>query len=145
MDANVTVPKTLLEDIFRILDYLDRRGDRGGLHSQNSAYRQRIAHDSDLWGLWIKIKQLQAKIVDTYLLTIDNVTEDEKSDLDDWIARGYSVYDNPYTIYDETGQPMDFINGCRMGLDMCQNPADYFGDVDAEGDDDGWDDDDMPF
>jgi hypothetical protein len=145
MDTNVIVPKSLLEGIFRILDHLDRRGNRDGQHSHGSGYRQRIEHDNDLWGLWIKIKQLQAHVVDTYLLTIDDVTEDERNDLDEWLARGYSVYDNPYTIYDETGQPMDFISGCRVGLDMCQNPGDYFGDLGTEGSDYDWGDEDMPF
>jgi hypothetical protein len=102
--------------------------------------------------LWIKIKQLQARIMDTYLLTIDDVTEDERRDLDEWVAQGYSVYDNPYTLYDERGQPMDYINGCRVGLDMAENPSLYFGHAATQracdsrgGDELPWDDDDIPF
>ena len=152
MDS-VAVPVSLLGDIFRLLDYLDPRYGYSGLHFHKSGYSQRLEHDNALWQLRIKINQLQDQIVDTYLLTVEDVTEDEKRGLNDWVARGYSVYDNPYTIYDERGQPVDYINGCRAGLDMAENPSRYFGDAAAseragdDGDDDElpWDLGDIPF
>jgi len=152
MDMNVAVPSSLLEDIFRLLVYLDPRYDHDSRHFHYAGYSQRLEHDNTLWQLWIKIKQLQARIVDTYLLTIGDITEDEKRDLIEWLERGYSVYSNPYLLSDERGQPMDFIHGCRVGLDMCQNPSDYFGgggtDWDCNCQDDEelpWDDRDIPF
>jgi len=149
----VAVPARLLEDIFRLLDYLDPRYGHGGLHFHKSGYSQRFEHDNALWQLRIKINQMQDQIVDTYLLTVEDVTEDEKRGLNEWIARGYSVYDNPYTIYDGRGQTMDYINGCRTGLDMAENPSLYFGDVaaseragnDWDGDELPWDLSDIPF
>ena len=149
---SVAVPAPLLEDIFRLLDYLDPRYGRDGIHSHRSGYTQRLEHDNTLWQLWIKINQLQHQIVDTYLLTVKDVTEDENRDLNEWVARGHSVYDNPYTVYDERGQPMDYINGCRVGLDMAENPSHYFGNAatesaggDGYGNDLPWDDDDLPW
>ena len=151
MDS-VAVPANLLEDIFRLLDHLDPRYDHSGLHFQKSGYSLHLEHENTLWQLWTKINQLQHQIVDTYLLTVKDVTEEEKRDLNEWIARGYSVYDNPYLISDGTGSPMDFINGCRVGLDMAENPSHYFGNAATErtggdGDDDElpWDIGDIPF
>ena len=150
MDS-VAVPASLLEDIFRLLDFLDPRYGHNGLHFLRSGYSQRFELDNSLWQLWIKINQLQLQIVDTYLLTVKDVTEDEKRGLNEWIKRGYSVYDNPYLISDASGSPMDFINGCRVGLDMDENPSCYFGDAVTEREGDGggeelpWNLDDFPF
>jgi len=133
MADSVTVPKSLLEDILRILEHLDPRGGLDGPHFHRSGYSQRLEHDNALWELWMKIRQLQARIADTYLLTIDDVTEDEKRDLKIWLEAGNSVYDNPYTIYGENGCIMDFINGCRIGMEM----AEWAEDINH----DDWDDD----
>jgi hypothetical protein len=130
MDS-VAVPASLLGDIFRLLDYLDPRYGNSGQHFRKSGYGRLLVHDNALWQLWLKIKQLQHQIVETYLLSVEDVTEDEKRDLNEWIARGYSVYDNPYLISDASGSPMDFINGCRIGHDMAENPSHYFGDAAA--------------
>jgi hypothetical protein len=152
MDKNVTIPASLLDDIFRLLDYLDPRYDRELMHFHSSGYSQQIEHDNALWQLWIKIKQLQGRIMDTYLLTIADVTEDEVRDLQRWVACGQSVYDNPYTLYHERGQPMDYINGCRVGFDMLVNPSlygicEYREKEDMPWSDDElqWDNDDIPF
>jgi len=144
MDS-VTVPARLLEDIFRLLDYLDPRYGHNGLHFQKSGYSPRLEHHSTLWQLWIKINQLQQQIVDTYLLTVKDFTEDEKRNLNEWLARGYSVYSNPYLISDSSGSPMDFINGCRVGLDMAENPSHYFGNAATERAGDDGDDDELPW
>jgi hypothetical protein len=145
MADSVNVPAALLEDILRLLDHLDQRDDRDSLHVHRPGYSRRLEHDNDLWQLWIKIKQLQARIMDTYLLTVADVTEEERRDLNEWVNRGYSVYDNPYTLYDERGQPMDYINGCRAGLDMAENPSLYFGNMQTHSACDCCDDDDLPW
>jgi hypothetical protein len=113
VNKNVTVPLTLLDDIFRLLDHLDDRYDRNARHFIKHRYNSRPSHDNALCDLWIKIKKLQDHITDTYLLNIADITEDERHELKHWIKCGYSVFSNPYYIYDQSGQPMDFINGCR--------------------------------
>jgi hypothetical protein len=61
------------------------------------------------------------------LLTVNDVTEEEKRDLIEWVAAGNSVYDNPYSLYDDSGCPMDFINGCRIGIEMAEDHSRFFG------------------
>ena len=144
MSTGVTVSLSLLEDIFRLLYYLDMLGDHDDLHFHKSGYSQRFEHDTALWELKLKIKRLQGQIVDTYLLTVGDITKDEMRDLLEWVAAGRSVYDNPCLLYDETGYPMDFISACRMDLEMTEDPSSFFGErLDASGDD-GWDDE-LPF
>jgi len=123
---NISVSSSLLEDIFRLLDYLDMRHGYDESHFHKSGYSQRLENDNALWELRIKIRQLQGKIVETYLLTVDDVAESEMRDLLEWVAAGKSVYDNPCLIYDSSGRPMDFINACRMDLEMTENPSDFF-------------------
>jgi hypothetical protein len=126
----VEVPLRLLEDIFRMLEYLNRRRHR----------------DSDLWGLWIKIDQLQSQIMDSYLMTIGDVTDDEMRDLQHWVDDGHCIYENPHLISDESGSPMDFINACRIVSEMAEDPELFFGrktDTADDGDCGDWDD--MPF
>ena len=147
MSTSVTVSSSLLEDIFRLLEYLDMRGNHDVLHFQKSGYSCRFEHDNALWELKIKIRQLQCQVVETYLLTFDEITKCEKRDLQQWIAAGNSIYDNPYSIYSSSGCPMDFINGCRLGIEMAEDPSSFFGvDPDCPDyvDDDDWDDD-LPF
>jgi hypothetical protein len=126
MITNVTVPSVLLEDIFRLLDYLEMRGSYDKSHFQKSGYSQRIENDNVFWELKLKIRQLQGHSMDTYLLSIDDITEDERQDLLEWVAAGNSVYDNPGLRYDESGCPMDFINACRADLEMTDNPSLFF-------------------
>jgi len=139
---SVTVPSSLLEDVFRLLEYLNTVSDHDDLHFQKAGYSLRLEHDNALWELKLRIRQLQGKIVETYVSTIDDVTEDEIQDLLDWIAAGRSIYDNPCLIYDESGYPMDFINACRIDMEMTEDPSSFFG---AEPDNDGGWSDDLPF
>ena len=129
MNMSVTVPLSLLEDIFRLLDYLERRDDHydEGLPFQGAGYSLLCEHDNALWELWLKIRRLQDRVVETYLLTIGDITEDEEHDLLQWIAAGGSVYDNPYLIYDDSGCLVDFINGCRICIKMGKDPSGFFG------------------
>jgi hypothetical protein len=104
-----------LEDIFRLLIYLNTRAEHDDLYFQKAAgYVQRFEHDNALWELKLKIKQLQYQIVETYLLTINDVTENEKHDLNKWVADGNSVYDNPCLYCDTNGSPMDYISAMRI-------------------------------
>jgi hypothetical protein len=105
-----------------------------------------MEQDNALWELRFKIKRLQEQILDTYLLTVDDITESEMEDLLEWVAAGRSVYDNPCFVYDESGRPMDFINGCRAAfeIDEEENPFNFIcGETDAV-DGSGWSDD-LPF
>lgn len=135
METGVTVPLPLLEDIFRLLDYLGGLGVSGGRRFDCTAP----------WELELKIKRLQDRVVETYLLTVGGITEEERDDLEEWAAGGNSVYENPYLFCDESGRPMDFINACRAELDMRLNPSGYFGDAADGGEGDNWDDEDLPF
>ena len=123
MAMDVAIPSSLLEDIFRLLDYLDKRCDHDDLHFHKSGYSRRFEHDNALWELRFKINQLQNGVVETYLLSVGNITDDEKRELREWVALGNSVYDNPYSLCDESGRPMDFINGCRIGIQTTGDPS----------------------
>jgi len=135
----VAVPLSLLEDIFRLLYYLDRLGGRGDFHKYGRAHR--FADDTALWELRLKINQLQPQIVETYLLTVGDITDDEKRDLREWVASGKSVYDNPHSLYNDSGCPMDFINGCRLGIEMDEDLSHF---TEIEPNDIDWDDE-LPF
>ena len=120
---NVAVPASLLEDIFRLLDCLGDLSNQDDLHFRKKGHKPRFDHDSALWKfkLKLKIKRLQSCIVETYLQTIDDITQYEMDALEEWLADGNSVYDNPFSIYEENGRLMDFINGCRIGFDMAED------------------------
>jgi hypothetical protein len=158
MNTTVTIPVSLLNYIIEMLDGLDVL-KYGGLNTIR-------AHGDILQALRestrkIEIREICAQIIfmdyvgfkkkdylrkemEEYLLPLGDITEDEKSELYDWVASGCSAYENPYLISDGFGEPMDFIQGCRVGFDMHMNPSDYFGgEYDAATDECG--DDDMPF
>jgi hypothetical protein len=113
MDMRVTVPLYLLEDIFRLLIYLDHRADRDDSRFHKSARDHRFQHDTALWELKLKIKRLQGQIVETYLMTFYDVNDEERLALRDWVASGESVYDNPCHYCDKKGNPMDYISAMR--------------------------------
>jgi hypothetical protein len=73
----------------------------------------------------ISIKAYLREELKAYLRTIGDITAEERIDIRKWVLDGSSVYDNPYLLYDESGCLMDFINGYRIGVDMCENPSDY--------------------
>ena len=144
MSKGVTVPASLLADIFRLLEYMDRRSVHDESHYHKSGYSQRVEQDTALWELKLKIKQLQGQAVETYLLSIDDATEEEKRGLMQWVAVGNSIYDNPYSLYDESGCTMDFIKGCRIGMEMAGDPSRFFGIEPDKVSNGGWDDE-IPF
>jgi len=145
MDMNVPVPLPLLEDIFRLLEYLDDLGSRVELHFNGTGFSPRFEHDTALWELKLKIKRLQPRILDTYLPAVGDVTEYELHDLKRWVARGHCIYDNPYSICDVSGRTMDFINGCRAVLDMWLDLTGCYSDADDDGASGIWVDEDLPF
>ena len=80
----------------------------------------------------MKIKRLERQLrailykdLKEYIAVIGSLTGDEEIELREWVAKGNSVKNNPYLLYDESGWPIDFINGCRIGNDMYENPSNY--------------------
>jgi len=73
----------------------------------------------------ISIKAYLREELKEYLRTIGDITAEEIIDIRKWVLDGNSVYDNPYSLYNESGCLMDFINGYRIGVDMSENPSDY--------------------
>ena len=148
MDKSVAVPLPLLDEIFRLLEYLDYVSSRDDLNFHKTDYNTRFEQDIAIWELKRKIRLLQPQIMEMYMLTVGDITEDEGRALEKWVEAGKSIYDNPYYICDGSGSPMDFINGCRLGFDMCRNPSDYFGEPPAEGASGNWvneNNEDLPF
>jgi len=144
MATGIEVPLNLLEDIFRLLGYLGELSARDDLFFQKSGYSQRFEHDNALWELKLKIRQLQGQVVDIYLLTVDGITDEEMHDLEQWVAGGHSVYDNPCLIYDYSGRPLDFINACRLDAEMPVGPPLSFCDDPDDAIIGGWDEE-APF
>jgi hypothetical protein len=93
---SITIPLSLLEDIFRLLDYLD---DICGRDSQRYYKTHQSGHDTAFWELKFKINRLQGWVTENYLMFFAAVTEAERHDLNEWVAGGNSVYDNPYSLY----------------------------------------------
>ena len=144
MSMSVTVSSSLLEDIFRLLEYLDILGNNDDLHFHKSGYSPRFERDSALVELKLKIKRLRLQIVETYLLNIEGITEAERRELIEWIAAGNGAYDNPCSLCDGSGRPMDFIKGCRTALEMATDQLSFFGVDPNAANGGGWDDD-LPF
>jgi hypothetical protein len=141
MGKRVTIPLSFLEDIFRLLDVFR---DLEGLDFFKCGYNTRIEYDNVIWELKIKIQKLQCHLMETYLLSIGDITRDEKRALYEWVGAGNSVYCNPGLICDDSGRMMDFINGCRVASEMAEDPLNFYGEVQGETDNGGWDDD-LPF
>ena len=110
MNKYIMIPQYLFEDILRLLDYLDNS------FSSKNGQNMILKYDTAYWELCLKIRRLQS--VETYPLIVDNMTEDERHDLHEWVADGNSPYDNPFLLCDDSGRPMDYINACRMALEM---------------------------
>jgi hypothetical protein len=75
------------------------------------------------------------------------LTDEEKKDLGEWVASGHSVYDNPYFLYDESGCPMSFIEGCRFAEELWEGHDSHSGEGANGTDDECYDveDEDIPF
>ena len=143
---DITKQFSILEDIYRLLYYLDWLADNDRVHFQHAGYSARFERDTALWELKHKIKFLIPHIYDTYLLSFDDITEVEKRNLYDWVNEGNSVFENPYLISDDSGRPMDFINAFRFNDEMYK---DFMKSAESESGIspvDDWDcDDELPF
>jgi hypothetical protein len=60
-----------------------------------------------------------------YELAIGDMTEEERTDLREWVSAGNSVYCNPHLLYEESGSPFDYITAIRIAGDMLRNPEGY--------------------
>ncbi len=58
--------------------------------------------------------------VKSYLLRYPDVTEEEKYDLFQWLKHGYNYTENGHYLADESGCPMDFIQGERVMADILE-------------------------
>jgi hypothetical protein len=133
MLKKITVPLSFLEDIFRLLDGFD---DLEGLDFHKCGYNPVYDYANAFWEFRHKARQLWHRLVDMHMHAIGDITEDERRSFRAWLAAGNRIYDNPYSLYDESGRPMDFISGCRIGADMWENPSGYVStDQDAIGGD----------
>ena len=143
---DITKQFSVLEDIYRLLDYADWLADNGKLHFQQSGYPSSLERDNVLWELKFKLKHMKPHIVDTYYLSFKDITDDERRDLQEWVADGNSIFDNPYHVSDDSGHTMDFINACRFNAALYEE---HMNSIDVETDispSDDWDcDDDLPF
>jgi len=53
-----------------------------------------------------------------YVEMFDDMTQEEKDELREWMAHGKNVNSNPYMFYGENGCLMDFINASRTAENM---------------------------
>jgi len=67
----------------------------------------------------------ELKTLHEYVEMFDDMTQEEKYELREWMAQGKSVNSNPNFLYGENGCLLDFINASRMDEDMVENPEDY--------------------
>ena len=72
-----------------------------------------------------ELKAFLHKELEDYLKSAGSMAGNEKAELLKWVASGHSVHDDPYMLYDDSGYPMDFLKGLRIGDDMLENPSDY--------------------
>lgn len=48
------------------------------------------------------------------------MTPEERRDLRAWVRKGNSVYDNPWYIYGENGEPMDYLAAAEFDEELCE-------------------------
>jgi len=53
-----------------------------------------------------------------YEAAIDNLTDEERQGLREWVAGDNSVYNNPYYLSDGRGNPIDFIEAIRVSISL---------------------------
>ena len=156
MSASVIIPISILESIIEQLEDLDVH--RCGYKFENALgdTMQKMKFNVQKIGFREACAQIiyedfedrrrndpLIKELIEYLPTVRDITEDEKAELHEWVVSGFSVYDNPYTLSNDSGRTMDFIRGCRIGIDLRDNPSDYLG-VDLDTENEGRNDE-LPF
>ena len=60
-----------------------------------------------------------------YERTFTDLTDEERSELCEWVSNGNSVYDNPYLIAYDGGRPVDYIEAIRTAEEIWNNPEYY--------------------
>jgi len=60
-----------------------------------------------------------------YESTIEDLTEEERKNLREWLKSGESPFDNPYIMHKDRGEVMDYITAIRITEEMRRNPTDY--------------------
>ena len=60
-----------------------------------------------------------------YELTIGDMTDEERIHLHEWVSAGNSVYENPHLLYEENGNPFDYITAIQITVNTLCNPGDY--------------------
>jgi len=99
-------------------------------------------------GIDLELKTLLKEELQTlqeYVEMFDEMTQEEKDELREWMAHGNSVNSNPHLLYGEKGCPMDFVSASRTAEDMAVNPEQYHWSGAEDGDSERIQDPDMPF
>jgi len=60
-----------------------------------------------------------------YEASIGDLTSEERKEFHEWVNDENSVYDNPFWIAGEDGNPLCFISAIRFVSDMVNHPEDY--------------------
>jgi len=63
-------------------------------------------------------KKTLRKELKEYEAKIGDISDEERKDLREWVAGGNSVYDNPYYLSDEKGNPIDFVGAIRVTAEL---------------------------
>ena len=137
MNKSVTIPLSFLRDMVVLLDAYSFE-ELVGRYSRKRGRNPNADYALTLWELKMKLHRLD--IIEIYVQTFDDITDDEMNQLYEWVARGHSVFNNPCFIYDDKGLPMDFINGCRVDDELCEDYSNHL-----LGEPSNWEEDDLPF
>jgi hypothetical protein len=115
----------------------ERKSLREWVDEGNSVFRNPFyVYDADgehmdfisAYRLCVKEHKIELrKELKEYEPTIEDLTDEERNALHEWVSDGNSVYDNPCLIVHEGGRPVDFINAIRTFEEIANNP-DYYRD-----------------
>ena len=145
MTRNVKIPVYLLEKIVWLLDDMgvyrcgrDCEHAFSDMFSEMKMNAKKIELRNLCWQIiyedYVKYERKKAlrKELREYIPAFSDMTYEERKELNDWVADGNSPYENPYSICDDSGRPMDFVNGLRFASDMAEMP---FQSIDSDFDD----------
>ena len=94
-------------------------GDDGKLLDFISAYRHCVKEH----------KVTLRKELKEYELSIVDLTDEERSDLHEWVSAGNSVYDNSFHLVDDSGSPIAYIEAIRIIEEMRENSHEPMPDI----------------
>jgi hypothetical protein len=72
-----------------------------------------------------EIRDVLRRELKQYEISIGDLTPDERKTLNEWVADGNSVWNNPSCIAGEDGSPLCYITAIRLVADMWNHPEDY--------------------